>query len=392
MGSAVYQLLDLLGANHLCCALGRGKIRILCLHGVEDESSDDAMTSAALRRQLTALARRYNVVRLEDAVEMLAGRRPALKRCAVITFDDGYRNFLTHAVPVLLDLRLPATLFVATRFVGHGEPLWFDRLASALSGPGPEELRLPLPRLTDVAHMTPEPGRWIGRLVRENESDAPIELWAIPVRSADQRRTALASLKRYFKRLDLEQVTPCLAEIERQMGRRLESTNLDARIAPLSWDELRGLPDFISIGAHTASHQILGVVNEARMRVEVTESKAAVEANLSRPCRLFAYPNGGPGDFNATSERVLREAGFVCGLTTIDRAAQVGDNLFALPRVAAGRAEPVARFQARLSGLLGILLRLRARLRSLGARTPEAALDSSHNPWHSQARADAAAH
>ncbi len=43
-------------------------------------------------------------------------RLPA--RGALLTFDDGYRSFRTHAVPQLLRFGVPALLFVPTDFIG----------------------------------------------------------------------------------------------------------------------------------------------------------------------------------------------------------------------------------------------------------------------------------
>ena len=74
------------------------------------------------------MARTYRVLPLTDLVEQL--RRGGLPRNALaITFDDGYRDNLTHAAPILARLGLPATIFLATGFIGTAEVPWFDRLA-----------------------------------------------------------------------------------------------------------------------------------------------------------------------------------------------------------------------------------------------------------------------
>jgi peptidoglycan/xylan/chitin deacetylase (PgdA/CDA1 family) len=61
------------------------------------------------------LKRSTNVVSLDD---FFAGRLSSDKINVVITFDDGYKSWITHAVPTLKKLRLPATFFVASGFVG----------------------------------------------------------------------------------------------------------------------------------------------------------------------------------------------------------------------------------------------------------------------------------
>ncbi len=57
--------------------------------------------------------------RLENGVE-------ASQRELLLTFDDGYENFLTHAAPVLAEFGFPATVFVVTDLMGS-TACWFDR-------------------------------------------------------------------------------------------------------------------------------------------------------------------------------------------------------------------------------------------------------------------------
>ena len=58
----------------------------------------------------------------------------------VITFDDGTADFVDEALPILVQYRVPATLYVATDFVergrpfpGSGTPLSWSALADAVS-------------------------------------------------------------------------------------------------------------------------------------------------------------------------------------------------------------------------------------------------------------------
>lgn len=70
--------------------------------------------------------------------EQAAGRAPP-PRTFVVTFDDGYANNLTHALPVLLKLGVPATLFLATAYLGWEGPLPFDDWELAGSSSVPAE-------------------------------------------------------------------------------------------------------------------------------------------------------------------------------------------------------------------------------------------------------------
>jgi peptidoglycan/xylan/chitin deacetylase (PgdA/CDA1 family) len=82
----------------------------------------------SFERQMAFLAARRRVVALCQLVEDLAAGRTPPAGTVCITFDDGYRDNLTVAAPILDRYRLPATLFLATGLVARGEMQWSDRL------------------------------------------------------------------------------------------------------------------------------------------------------------------------------------------------------------------------------------------------------------------------
>ncbi len=86
-----------------------------------------SVTPSRFAKQLAGLIRRgYRPFSLTQLVEaQRAGTRLSEKAFAV-TFDDGYANNLLYALPVLIKLNVPATLFLATAYVGETGPFPFD--------------------------------------------------------------------------------------------------------------------------------------------------------------------------------------------------------------------------------------------------------------------------
>src|SRR6266850_506179 len=106
---------------------------ILSYHRVNDARDPffDSLPTEVFEQQMSHVARHYRVFSVEELTDRL--RRGGLPRNAVaITFDDGYRDNLTHAAPILSRHGLPATVFLATSFMGTAEVPWVDRLAMAL--------------------------------------------------------------------------------------------------------------------------------------------------------------------------------------------------------------------------------------------------------------------
>ncbi len=67
--------------------------------------------------------RGYDVISLERACELLGAQKGDVRRKIVLTFDDGYRDFIAAAAPVLQRLGFTATLFVVFGRLG-GTALW----------------------------------------------------------------------------------------------------------------------------------------------------------------------------------------------------------------------------------------------------------------------------
>ena len=98
----------------------RSRITVIAYHAIGDcDGADDIdllfLSPATFEMQMEYLARHRQVVSLEDAV---SGAVPSGKPAVAVTFDDGYRVLVDHALPVLQRLGFPATVFVPTGHIG----------------------------------------------------------------------------------------------------------------------------------------------------------------------------------------------------------------------------------------------------------------------------------
>jgi peptidoglycan/xylan/chitin deacetylase (PgdA/CDA1 family) len=105
--------------------------------------------------------------------------------------------------------------------------------------------------------------------------------------------------------------------------------------------------DLVRFGAHTTSHQILTQTTREDARREIESSVAAVAALVERPSRSFAYPNGGPDDFDRDTIEEIKRAGIDYGVSTIAGPNGPATDPYVIQRYGIGGDYPLSRFAAR---------------------------------------------
>jgi peptidoglycan/xylan/chitin deacetylase (PgdA/CDA1 family) len=95
---------------------GRASALVLCYHRI---GARDVLTKPAedFRREMQTIKRHYECISLGELCRRLLADEPFRRPAVVVTFDDGYRDNFTAAVPILQSIGVPATFFVATGFM-----------------------------------------------------------------------------------------------------------------------------------------------------------------------------------------------------------------------------------------------------------------------------------
>jgi peptidoglycan/xylan/chitin deacetylase (PgdA/CDA1 family) len=276
----------------------RARLLILTYHRVPDSRDPilpDEPDAAEFAAHMDILRYFCHVLPLPEAVRRLReGSLPA--RAAAITFDDGYENNLTVALPILERHGMAATIFIAADAVERGI-MWNDLLIEALrkagSAVGYSEFGLGELPGADV----PEPER-VMRVVRH-----------IRYEQADRR---------------WEQAFAFHQKVIGPSIRRLMLTEAQVR------DVARRGHD---VGAHTIHHPILKGLTVADATKEIAGSYAWVADVTGLSPRSFAYPNGFPGrDYDESHATIARSAGFDLAVSMRRGCATMRSDPFHLPR------------------------------------------------------------
>lgn len=282
-------------------AHGKSRLLVVTYHRVLPEPDPilpDEPDVTLFRVQMEFLAGNLKVLPLPEAVERLyAGSLPPL--AAAVTFDDGYRNNHACALPVLRELGLPATFFVATGHIGGGR-MFNDSVIETLRRC--PEGRLDLRRF-DLGHFDLDG-------IAARRAAIGFLIPRIKYRPAGERESLVQGL-----------AEAAGVELPRDLM--------------MDWDQVRDLHRHgMDIGGHTVTHPILARLDDGAALREIRLSREMIEAETGEAPRSFAYPNGQPGeDFLPRDAAFVREAGFDFALTTTHGCATPADDRYGLPRI-----------------------------------------------------------
>ncbi|GBD86131.1 poly-beta-1,6-N-acetyl-D-glucosamine N-deacetylase precursor [bacterium BMS3Abin03] len=112
------------------------RIPILMYHSISEQSFPgkhpyyQTHTPPEIFREQMAILQEldYKVISLRHAAEFLFSSKMPDEKTAVITFDDAYQDFMTHAYPILMDSGFTATVFVPTGLVGKVSERLLNRI------------------------------------------------------------------------------------------------------------------------------------------------------------------------------------------------------------------------------------------------------------------------
>ena len=287
--------------NRLSPAGPRARLSILIYHRVlpdTDPLFPREPTVASFDAHMAMLKSVFNVLPLADAVGRLQrGELPA--RAAAITFDDGYADNVTHALPILQKHGLHATFFIATGYLNGGR-MFNDTVIEA------------------VRHST-----------RETLDLADLGLGTHTLDGAATRAEAIRRILPRVKYLPPDAREGVAAEIAARAGVGTLPDDLMMTTAQLRALHAAGM----EIGGHTSRHPILARLDAQTACDEIVAGKRWLEETLGSRVRLFAYPNGKPeADYLPAQAALVRELGFDAAVSTARGVATQRHDVFQLPR------------------------------------------------------------
>lgn len=271
---------------------------VLGLHRVMTEeqkaraNSQDGiiLTDRVFENMMEYLVENFRLVSVEallDAIPTADGPKPL----CIVTFDDGWHDNYVTAFPILKRLGVPATILLATSYIGTSKTFWVEQMRSACN---------------DGESLRRVRQRFAGALGKAGEAvrvDEVIE---------------------YLKHMPARQRQRELEEVLLPGGEGGEGDRM------LTWEEVEQLEHAgISFGAHTVSHPLLCYEDEQTVEQELRESREQIESRLGTRVRCFAYPNG---NWDARVRQWTEKVAYECAFTTQPGWHFPGEDRFTIKR------------------------------------------------------------
>jgi peptidoglycan/xylan/chitin deacetylase (PgdA/CDA1 family) len=285
---------------------------ILTFHHVRPPRPDRFQPNRLLEVTPDFLARVVKLLRRSDVdivsldelhARMIAG--DFKRRFVCLTFDDGYRDTLRHAYPILKKAEAPFAVYVATSFPDRLGELWWLALEAVIANNDRIGLQI------DGDNRTFD----CRNLAEKHALYEELYWWLRGRPTETEMREIVRDLAACYQ-VDIAAFCKDLC---------------------MDWQEIAALAadPLVTIGAHTVNHPMLAKLPAQTARAEMDLSRAVIEATLGAPPRHLSYPFGDPTTVGPREFALAQALGFKTAVTTRPGVIfrEHSERLTALPRI-----------------------------------------------------------
>lgn len=260
----------------------------------------DPMDVQHFDRCIAFITRNYETVLIEELA--LTENVKFKNRFATIMFDDGYKDNIEFAAPILKKYNCKASFYVVTDCIDKNFPTWTHLLEHLFQFTSKQELVMDFDFL-------------------------PAGLRIKKLKNKDERLTYVKKLKPFLKTLPHEQRNEAIERVLKSF----DDTPIPALM--MNWNDLQQLRnEGHYIGSHSVSHVMLGTMTDEReITFELVQSGNRIKEMLGYFPITVSYP---VGSYNETTKRLARAAGYKIGLAVKqDVYDPLTSDEFEIPRI-----------------------------------------------------------
>jgi peptidoglycan/xylan/chitin deacetylase (PgdA/CDA1 family) len=317
--------LDNLGINALFRFFNRNKTLIIWYHGVCADGfelltgyDERHIQQSFFRKQLEFLRqKKYVFATLTDLIAALE-KKKRTSRLVALTFDDGFRNVVENAYPLMRQFNAKGCFYLVSGLIGTQQLLWTDFIETIVRNERSGEFRF----------------NFKGNQVRYIFDNL------------QSRENAMRDIKRKLRTISNEERLEHLRQFNHK------SNDFPREFLFADWEQINGLDQqILEIGSHTRNHpDCRSLRSDEEFEDEILNSKLDIERMTHHKISSFCYPGSSSFDEKviASVNTYVKKYGYQSAVSTVPGLNDENSDCFMLKRVCA--TEDYLLFKATTSG------------------------------------------
>ena len=317
-------LLNKLGINEIFRLINRKKISILMYHGIIEDDSypvhrTDVIKSNFENHLKYLIKKNYTFITLTQLFEIIKYKKKIKQRYVILTFDDGFKNIIEIAYPLIKRYKAKGCIFVVSSIIGNNKLLWTDYLNFILTTYNKSEFQFYFKNQKILYYI-----------------NSKKEL----INTYGDIKNKLRSLNNIELNLHLKQFET-IFDIENYK-------NISYNYLIANWEELKAFDqNYIEIACHTRTHpNLVNLKTEKEFYDELFVSKKEIENFIGYPINHLSYP---AGSYNKKVIYYSKKFGFLTGTTINEGLNTKNTDLLQLKRIKVDNNSIL--FKYKISGL-----------------------------------------
>lgn len=245
------------------------------------------------------------VISLQEMIQSLASKKQLNEFSIAFTLDDGFADQGDLILPVFLEYKVPATVFLLTDFTDGKSWPWDYKIKFAILNSKQDRISVNL-------------GRGYESFV---------------LSSIENRRLMYRRILGVAKSYDSKSMGALIRDIQDATGVDIP-TFPPSEYCPLTWNMARRFEEEgIRFGPHGKSHRAIASLNREEAHSELRDSWNRLTTELKNPLPVFCWPMGGASDFTSENKILVRELGMMAAVSAVPGYIEQSEHdRYALPR------------------------------------------------------------
>jgi len=295
---------------------------ILVFHSISERGvfSDNRVSPAFFEQVVRYLKKRYQIVPLKRMVSRLKAGGSIPTDWIVLTFDDGYKDNMEIALPVLKNYAATGTFYITFDVLAGKKIFFYDRIQYLIDN---------TPLETVIIDINGKKCHF--KITNQVQKDEAVIRMVLAIRGEKQDFQ-----EEFIKGLQKK----CMIALEQE----LFSIYLDS-------DDIHTLSSTgMEIGSHTISHPNLLTLSHSELFDEIQNSRRSLEKLAGREISAFSYPYGKRNAFNRKVKAQVKDSGYSSSVTTLYGFVYSETDSYELPRIGV-RESQLTRLKVNLMGI-----------------------------------------